>query len=244
MIFRYPGAMAEIPYAPADIKVLPSWLLGRAAERGRRLVADALAGVGLRLAHHAVLSAIAELGPVSQADLVRKLGIDPKDMVTILDEIQAAGLVTRARPGRPAQELGHRLGRGRATAAPDPPAQRRGERRPGVRALPGRAATTVRAADQDHHRAGRIASRTGRRPARGRSRTPRHARRLLARDARRRPRTRRRSRDQCRLLYLIASGWRAVRISLLSVSRDWWANRPGRAGGGRSSRRVRSSARG
>lgn len=96
MIFRYPGAMAEIPYAPADIKVLPSWLLGRAAERGRRLVADALAGVGLRLAHHAVLSAIAELGPVSQADLVRKLGIDPKDMVTILDEIQAAGLVTRA----------------------------------------------------------------------------------------------------------------------------------------------------
>ena len=87
--------MAESPYAPARIRVLPSWLLGRAASRGRQLVAEALAGEGMRMTHHAVLSAVAELGPVSQAQLSRSLGIDPKDMVAIVNDLQAEGLVTR-----------------------------------------------------------------------------------------------------------------------------------------------------
>lgn len=46
--------------------------------------------------HHAVLSAVAELGPVSQAELGRSLSIDPKDMVAILNDLQNDGLVTRA----------------------------------------------------------------------------------------------------------------------------------------------------
>jgi len=71
--------MDEAPYAPARIRTLPSWLLGRAAARGHRLVAEALAREGLRMMHHAVLSAVAELGPVSQAQL----------------DLQEAGLVTR-----------------------------------------------------------------------------------------------------------------------------------------------------
>lgn len=45
--------------------------------------------------HHAVLSAVAELGPVSQAELGRSLSIDPKDMVAIVNELQSRGLVTR-----------------------------------------------------------------------------------------------------------------------------------------------------
>ncbi|MER5740474.1 MarR family winged helix-turn-helix transcriptional regulator [Streptomyces sp. NPDC002262] len=88
--------MSETTRAPARIRSLPSWLLGRAAARGHRLVAEALAQVGMRMMHHAVLSAVAELGPVSQADLGRSLGIDPKDMVTILNDLQNDGLVTRA----------------------------------------------------------------------------------------------------------------------------------------------------
>ncbi|MFI9100178.1 MarR family winged helix-turn-helix transcriptional regulator [Streptomyces fildesensis] len=87
--------MAEDPYAPARIRELPSWLLGRAAARGHRLVAGALAREGLRMMHHAVLSAVAELGPVSQAELGRSLSIDPKDMVAIVNELQSRGLVTR-----------------------------------------------------------------------------------------------------------------------------------------------------
>ncbi|MEU2787965.1 MarR family winged helix-turn-helix transcriptional regulator [Streptomyces sp. NPDC007100] len=87
--------MAETPYAPARIRALPSWLLGRAAARGHRLVAEALAEEGMRMMHHAVLSAVGELGPVSQAELGRSTGIDPKDMVAVVNDLQADGLVTR-----------------------------------------------------------------------------------------------------------------------------------------------------
>ncbi|UNO42970.1 MarR family winged helix-turn-helix transcriptional regulator [Streptomyces sp. MST-110588] len=83
------------PYVPTRIGNLPSWLLGRAAARGHRLVAEALAGEGMRMMHHAVLSAVAELGPVSQAQLGRTLGIDPKDVVAIVNDLQSDGLVTR-----------------------------------------------------------------------------------------------------------------------------------------------------
>ncbi|AKN70763.1 MarR family transcriptional regulator [Streptomyces sp. PBH53] len=86
--------MAEAPL-PA-IRSLPSWLLGRAAARGRALVADALAAEGLRMWHHVVLSAVRDLAPVAQADLGRGVGLDPKDVVGILNDLQAAGLVERA----------------------------------------------------------------------------------------------------------------------------------------------------
>ncbi|MEV0368814.1 MarR family winged helix-turn-helix transcriptional regulator [Streptomyces sp. NPDC050636] len=87
--------MSDNPYAPRRIRTLPSWLLGRAAARGHRLVADALASEGMRMMHHAVLSAVAELGPVSQAELGRTLSIDPKDMVAIVNDLQKDELVTR-----------------------------------------------------------------------------------------------------------------------------------------------------
>ncbi|MFH8366878.1 MarR family winged helix-turn-helix transcriptional regulator [Streptomyces sp. NPDC018031] len=88
--------MVETPFVPARIRTLPSWLLGRAAARGHRLVAEALAREGMRMMHHAVLCAAAELGPVSQADLARALRIDPKDMVGVIGDLAAEGLVTRS----------------------------------------------------------------------------------------------------------------------------------------------------
>ncbi|MCX5194174.1 MarR family transcriptional regulator [Streptomyces sp. NBC_00249] len=81
--------------ALAHIQSLPSWLVGRVAARGRGLVADAIAAEGLKLAHHAVLAATAEYGPLAQADLGRRLAIDPKDLVGLLNHLQAAGLVVR-----------------------------------------------------------------------------------------------------------------------------------------------------
>ncbi|MEV1019448.1 MarR family winged helix-turn-helix transcriptional regulator [Streptomyces sp. NPDC050264] len=81
--------------APSTIRDLPSWLLGRAAARGRSLVADALAEQGLRMWHHVVLSAVADMEPVAQADLVRSVQLDPKDMVGVLNDLQGAGLVER-----------------------------------------------------------------------------------------------------------------------------------------------------
>ncbi|MED7947765.1 MarR family winged helix-turn-helix transcriptional regulator [Streptomyces sp. BE20] len=78
------------------LQSLPSWLAGRVAARGRGLVADAIAGEGLRLMQHAALAATAEYGPVAQADLGRLLAVDPKDMVGILNHLQRAGYVLRS----------------------------------------------------------------------------------------------------------------------------------------------------
>ncbi|MGI5429790.1 MarR family winged helix-turn-helix transcriptional regulator [Streptomyces sp. CA-179760] len=85
--------MSEAPL-PA-IRSLPSWLLGRAAARGRTLVAEALAEEDMRMWHHVVLSAVRDLGPVAQADLGRGIRLDPKDLVGILDDLQSADLVLR-----------------------------------------------------------------------------------------------------------------------------------------------------
>ncbi|MBL1083830.1 MarR family transcriptional regulator [Streptomyces actinomycinicus] len=86
--------MAEAPL-PA-IRSLPSWLLGRAAARGRTLVADALAAEGLKMWHHVVLSAVHDLAPVAQADLGRSVHLDPKDLVGVLNDLQSGGFVDRA----------------------------------------------------------------------------------------------------------------------------------------------------
>ncbi|GCB44459.1 MarR family winged helix-turn-helix transcriptional regulator [Streptomyces sp. NL15-2K] len=85
--------MADAPL-PA-IRSLPSWLLGRAAARGRALVAEALAAEGMKMWHHVVLSAVRDLAPVAQADLGRSVRLDPKDLVGILNDLQSAGLVVR-----------------------------------------------------------------------------------------------------------------------------------------------------
>jgi DNA-binding MarR family transcriptional regulator len=87
--------MTVPPTAPRAIRTLPSWLLGRAAARGRALVGEALAAEGMRMWHHVVLSAVADLGPVAQAELGRSVQLDPKDMVGILNDLQDAGLVVR-----------------------------------------------------------------------------------------------------------------------------------------------------
>ena len=85
--------MAEAPL-PA-IRSLPSWLLGRAAARGRALVAEALAAEGMKMWHHVVLSAVRDLAPVAQADLGRAVNLDPKDLVGVLNDLQSADLVLR-----------------------------------------------------------------------------------------------------------------------------------------------------
>ena len=42
-----------------------------------------------------VLSAVRDLAPVAQADLGRGVGLDPKDLVGVLNDLQSAGLVVR-----------------------------------------------------------------------------------------------------------------------------------------------------
>ncbi|MET9256531.1 MarR family winged helix-turn-helix transcriptional regulator [Streptomyces sp. NPDC048182] len=90
-----PDGATPAPGALAHIQSLPSWLAGRVAARGRSLIADAIAEEGLRLPQHAVLAAVSEYGPVAQADLVRRLGFDAKDVVHLLNHLERAGLAVR-----------------------------------------------------------------------------------------------------------------------------------------------------
>ncbi|MER5777482.1 MarR family winged helix-turn-helix transcriptional regulator [Streptomyces sp. NPDC002039] len=96
--------MDTTPAPLSRLRTLPSWLLGRAAARGHSLVSGQLAEEGVRMQHHAVLCGIAELGPIAQAELSRTVRIDPKDMVTVLNELQAKKLISRTRDPRDARK--------------------------------------------------------------------------------------------------------------------------------------------
>ncbi|WP_442907012.1 MarR family winged helix-turn-helix transcriptional regulator [Kitasatospora sp. NBC_01250] len=95
-------SMTEAPFS--RLQTLPSWFLGRAGALAHRLVADALGEEGVRMGHHAVLCAVAEFGPLAQAELSRTVRIDPKDVVGILNDLQTKGLVLRDRDPRDARK--------------------------------------------------------------------------------------------------------------------------------------------
>jgi DNA-binding MarR family transcriptional regulator len=81
--------------APNRLRQLPSWLLSEAARRGHQLVSDGFAEEGLRKPHFTVLVTLDEIGPASQAELGRRLWIDRKNMVAVINDLEAAGLVER-----------------------------------------------------------------------------------------------------------------------------------------------------
>jgi DNA-binding MarR family transcriptional regulator len=85
----------DIDSAPARLRALPTWLLNQAALQGQRIGADALAAVGAHRTHYAVLAALDEFGPASQAELGRRCGIDPSDMVALMARLTGDGLVER-----------------------------------------------------------------------------------------------------------------------------------------------------
>jgi DNA-binding MarR family transcriptional regulator len=78
----------SIERSPNRLWQLPSWLLGQAALRGQRITAARFDVLGMRRQHFAILSALADGGPASQAELARELRIG---------ELERAGLVRRAR---------------------------------------------------------------------------------------------------------------------------------------------------
>lgn len=80
---------------PRRLWHLPSWLLTHVAGRSHRLVLDHFGTVTART-HYAVLAALDEFGPISQANLGRRVGLDRSDVVAVLDQLQHGGLVTRA----------------------------------------------------------------------------------------------------------------------------------------------------
>lgn len=82
---------------PARVRDRPTWLISRAYTRSHRILNDAFAesGTGLRSYHYRLLAALDESGPSSQADLARGTSVDRSDVVSVLGDLEQAGLVQR-----------------------------------------------------------------------------------------------------------------------------------------------------
>ena len=86
--------------APKRLQGLASWLLSAAALVGDRLVNEALATEGVRKYHFRVLVALSDDGPLSQAELGRRLSIDRSDMAAIAAELEQRGCWPATRDDR------------------------------------------------------------------------------------------------------------------------------------------------
>jgi DNA-binding MarR family transcriptional regulator len=82
---------------PARLRGMAFWLLGRAARTANRVTQQRLQDVGMRRYFYGVLATLDEFGPAAQAEIGRRLGIDPSDMVAVLNDLEGEGLVTRTR---------------------------------------------------------------------------------------------------------------------------------------------------
>jgi DNA-binding MarR family transcriptional regulator len=85
---------------PRRLTTLPSWLAGQAAQRAARLVGEALGEEGFRRHHFAVMTALAEDGAASQAELGRRVWLDRSDLHAVLNELERDGLVARTQDER------------------------------------------------------------------------------------------------------------------------------------------------
>jgi DNA-binding MarR family transcriptional regulator len=72
-----------------------AYLLGKVGAAARQLWTATLAQTGVSPNQFLVLMALAETGPVCQQFLARVIGIDPRNIVPILDSLEARGLVSR-----------------------------------------------------------------------------------------------------------------------------------------------------
>ena len=86
--------------APKRLQGLASWRLSAAALVGDRLVNEALATEGVRKYHFRVLVALSDDGPLSQAELGRRLAIDRSDVAAIAAELEQRELLARTRDDR------------------------------------------------------------------------------------------------------------------------------------------------
>lgn len=85
---------------PKRLQRLPSWQLSQAALNGDRLVNEALGTEGVRKYHFRVLVALEDDGPLSQAELGRRLAIDRSDMAAVAAELEQRGYLARTRDER------------------------------------------------------------------------------------------------------------------------------------------------
>lgn len=81
---------------PTRLRSLPTWLLGQSANQGHRLIGERMhaAGVASR-SYYSLLLALSEAGPMSQADLGRRVGLDRSDVTAAVTDLEAKGYLER-----------------------------------------------------------------------------------------------------------------------------------------------------
>lgn len=79
--------------APLRLRALASWQAGKVATLGTRLTAQHMP-LSAR-SDFAALAALEEFGPLSQADIGRRLGLDRNDINEILTRLDSQGRVDR-----------------------------------------------------------------------------------------------------------------------------------------------------
>ncbi|GII65518.1 MarR family transcriptional regulator [Sphaerisporangium krabiense] len=93
----YHAGVTDVPQLPPSLLGITAFVLSKTGQAGRRAVGERLEPLGLGLWHLAVLAALADFGPASQRDLGRRLGIDPSDLVAVMDVLLPRRLVERGR---------------------------------------------------------------------------------------------------------------------------------------------------
>ncbi|MBC6457015.1 MarR family winged helix-turn-helix transcriptional regulator [Actinomadura sp. HBU206391] len=82
--------------APTRLRSTPSWLITHLATHAGRLVGEAFEATWARRYHYALLAALEEFGPSSQAELGRRCEIDRSYVVEAINELADRELVVRA----------------------------------------------------------------------------------------------------------------------------------------------------
>ena len=81
---------------PEVLLASTGFLLARLGTESRRRFAGALKGSPVAVSHYGLLVTLAARGPVSQRELAAHTVIDPRNLVVLLDELEAEGLIERA----------------------------------------------------------------------------------------------------------------------------------------------------
>jgi MarR family transcriptional regulator, lower aerobic nicotinate degradation pathway regulator len=81
---------------PARLRALASWVINQTAIAANRLTDRALADTGSRRYDFAMLAALDEFGPSSQADLGRCTGVDRSDVALTVNAMVERGFLQRS----------------------------------------------------------------------------------------------------------------------------------------------------
>jgi DNA-binding MarR family transcriptional regulator len=89
--------MTERRLTPETRFSQPGFLLNKVGIVARRWISEALAPVGVNGREAEILLRLRASGPLSQQQLCEQLSVDPSNLVTMLNRLEAGGLLERTR---------------------------------------------------------------------------------------------------------------------------------------------------